>query len=57
MDRRTFIEKSAMGALAIAAPINISPLRTENRIKTGLIGAGWLRLNHIRSAGCNSILY
>lgn len=41
MDRRTFIEKTALGAAAMAGSFYIPSLARERKIKTGLIGAGW----------------
>jgi len=41
MDRRTFIEKSALGAAAFTSTFYIPSFGRNSNIKVGLIGAGW----------------
>jgi predicted dehydrogenase len=42
MDRRTFIQKSALGTAAITTSSFYTPFRKgENKLKVGLIGSGW----------------
>ena len=42
MDRRTFIQKSALGTAAITTSSYYSPFKkNEKKLKVGLIGAGW----------------
>lgn len=50
MNRRQFIEKSALGSAALATSFHI-PLRAEDRkIKVGLIGAGWYGMVLMKAA-------
>ncbi len=41
MNRRNFIKKSALGTAAIAAPFYVSGFASDQKLKVGLIGAGW----------------
>ena len=41
MNRRAFLRTSAIGAVAVAAPAYLKGLAYNNRLKVGLIGAGW----------------
>jgi predicted dehydrogenase len=41
MDRRTFIEKSVLGAAAVTSSFYIPSIARDRNIKVGLIGAGW----------------
>ncbi len=41
MDRRTFIEKSVLGAAAVTSSFYIPSIAKDRKIKVGLIGAGW----------------
>jgi predicted dehydrogenase len=50
MNRRTFIEKSALGAVAIASPLYITPFAADRKLKVGLIGAGGYGMSICRAA-------
>jgi predicted dehydrogenase len=41
MNRRSFIQKSAMGTAAFSSSFYIPSMKTDRKIKVGLIGAGW----------------
>lgn len=50
MKRREFINKSAMGAAALAAPFYFPSLSSERKLRIGLIGAGWYGMVDVRAA-------
>lgn len=41
MNRRSFLEKSSIGATAILSTINISAFSQDRKLKIGLVGCGW----------------
>ncbi len=41
MKRRTFLKKTALGTAGMAGSFYLHPFRNEEKLKVGLIGAGW----------------
>lgn len=41
MERRKFIKVSSLGSAALASSFYIAPKQSENKLRIGLIGAGW----------------
>lgn len=50
MNRRTFIEKTALGTAAITSPFYVLGHSQESKLRVGLIGAGWYGMVISRAA-------
>ena len=50
MERRSFIQKAAVGSVALAAGLPYTSTAQTKKIKIGLIGCGWYGMVDINAA-------
>jgi predicted dehydrogenase len=50
MERRNFIKKASIGSVAVASSFYVSALPADQKLKIGLIGAGWYGMVIIKAA-------